>query len=169
MYYVFDRKALLTGRWIDDEPFIDDIDFDIGNHIDKNEIEEPLAYELTKINTNSDDHGPYLPAYLRSAYPLFRNDLIDTLISCGVDNLQVFPAIILDPENSKHYDNYNAVNIVGLVSVADLEQAAINMLIFRLAESTKTIIVTDKIKDALIENGFDKDLDFYNLEEIATW
>jgi len=99
---------------------------------------------------------------------MFRNDLVDALISCGVDNLQVFPAIIHDPENGKHYDNYSAVNIVGLVAVADLAQTAVSMLIFRLEESTKTIIVANKIKDGLTGKGFDKDLDFYSPGEVAT-
>ena len=192
MYFVFDRKPLLQGRWIDDGPFVDDVDFDIGKFIQPDMVDGPLEYTLKKINPNSEDHGPYKPAYLRDAYPLFRLDLIDAMKKCGVDNIQAFDVIVMDPETGTAIDDYKAVNIVGLISAANMEESiatvhqnpplidvefdelvidedkAKGALLFRLAESTGTIIVHKNVRDCLIEQGFDKDLAFFDPGEVAT-
>lgn len=191
MYYVFDRKPLLTGRWIDDGPYIEDVDFDVGQYVDETDVPTPIKYTLKKINQNSDDHGLYMPAYLRDAYPLFRDDLILAMRECGVDNLQAFDAVLHDPENGTNYTNYKAVNIVGLMAVADMqksvatahtspalidvefdklvidEKKARGAFLFRLAQATGTILVHDRVRDCLIRKGFDKDLAFFEPSEVA--
>ena len=191
MYYVFDRKALLAGRWINEGPFFDDIDFDIGVYIDAKKVKAPLKYSLMVIDENSEDHGICLPSYMYDAYPLFRDDLVAALRECGIDNLQVFDAVVHDPESGKNILNYKAVNIVGLVSAANMEKSdatvhqepalidvefdklvidpntAKNLLIFRLAEATGTIIVHKRLRDCLVNKGFDKDLEFYEPDEVA--
>lgn len=191
MYYVFDRKPMLTGRWIDDGPFLDGVYLDRGQRIEDGSVESPFEYILKKINPYSEDHGPYLPAYLRDAYPLFRVDLINALKECGVDNLQVFDVKVLDPETGDYLENYRAVNIVGLMAVADMEQSdatvhhnpplldvefdnlvideskAKGILMFRLAEASGTIMVHENVRDCLIAKGFDKDISFFEPSEVA--
>lgn len=191
MYYVFDRKPLLTGRWIDDGPFMKGIFFNRGQYIDEKNVASPIKYTLKKINKNSDDHGPYMPAYLRDAYPLFRDDLILAMRECGVDNLQAFDAIVHDSENGANYTNYKAVNIVGLMAVADMEKSVATVhegpalidvefdklvidekkargaFMFRLAEATGTILVHERVRDCLLRKGFGKDLAFFEPGEVA--
>lgn len=191
MFYVFDRKPLLAGRWVDDGPFIDDADFDVGLYIKKKDIDTPIEYTLKKIDKNSVDHGPYMPAYLRDAYPLFRTDLVAALQECGVSNIQVFDAIVHDPERGEDIETYKAVNIVGLISMLNMEnslatvhegsalkndelgdifideQKAKGALMFRLAEATRAIIVHERIRDCLLDKGFGKDLEFFEPAEYA--
>lgn len=59
MYYELDRKPLLTGRWIAEGPYIEDIDFDVGQYINEKDVKTPIKYTLEKIDSNSEDHGPY--------------------------------------------------------------------------------------------------------------
>lgn len=191
MYYVFNRKPLLTGRWIGEGPYIEDIDFDVGQYINEKDVKTPIKYTLEEINNNSEDHGPYLPAYMYDAYPLFREDLVTALRECGVDNLQVFNAIVHDSENGAKYTNYKAVNVVGLMAVADMEKSVATVhqgsalidvefdklvidekkargaFMFRLAEATSTILVHERVRDCLIRKGFDKDLAFFEPGDVA--
>lgn len=191
MYYVFDRKPLLTGRWIDDGPFVSGISFGIGQYLDSSSVPVPLKYELKRISKYSEDHGPYQPAFLYDAYPLFRDDLVAALKDCGVNNIQVFDALVHDPETGEDLRNYKAVNIIGAVAAADMAKSdaivhsgpalfdvefdklvidptrARNLPMFRLAEATGTILVHERVRDCLIKKGFDKDLEFFEPGEVA--
>ncbi len=95
--------------------------------------------------------------------------LADVLIRAGVDNLQVFPARITDPNTNMVYVDYVAVNVVGLVECADMARSdhapladlfffhklvivpekARDLLLFRLAESPIDIIVNERIAQAI--------------------
>jgi hypothetical protein len=103
----------------------------------------------------------------------------DLLPEFGVDNLQLFPAILTDVATGEHYDYY-AFNVVGLVSAADLtqsdhessghigdtsfyslaidEQKMHDTLLFRLAENTAAILVHGSVRDYLVSNGFPDDM-----------
>jgi len=109
--------------------------------------------------------------------PVFRDDLVAILIEAGVDNLQAFPAVLVDP-SGKEIDGYKAVNIVGLVKCADLsksqydditgtglmamgfrklvidEAAAAGHAFFRLAEAVASIIVHDQLKTRIDAANF---------------
>lgn len=191
MYYVLDRKPSLKGRWIDDGPFVKDLFFNRGEYIDGRLITRPLEYTLKKINKNSEEHGEYLPAYLRDTYSLFREDLVFAINKCGANNLQSFDAILHDPETGENITKYKSVNIIGLVAAADMKNSDAmihtapalidvqfdklvldpdktnNLLIFRLAEAAGTIIVHERLKICLLENGFSKDLGFFEPSEVA--
>lgn len=97
----------------------------------------------------------------------------------------------LDPNAGKIITNYKAVNILGLVSAADMqksiatvhdgiplidvdfdelvidEQKTKGIKLFRLAESTNAILIHESLRDALIDKGFGEDLAFYDLKEAA--
>jgi hypothetical protein len=132
-----------------------------------------------------------MPSYLRAAAPLFSDTLIEALQACGVDNLELYNVALTDPDNGQVYTNYKAVNIIGLISAADMEKsnATVNPngpplldvdfdglvidpkkarghLFFRLAESTNAIIVHERVKDCLLSKGF-TDLAFYETEKVA--
>jgi hypothetical protein len=83
------------------------------------------------------------------------------------------------------------VNIVGLIMAADMEKSvstvhqgsalidvefdqlvidaekARGTLMFRLAEATGTIVVHESVRNCLLQNGFDKDLAFFEPGEVA--
>jgi len=104
--------------------------------------------------------------------------LVETLKAAGVNNIDCYDLILRNTETNDEYDYY-AVNIIGLVSAADLgkskwqsydnkviadvsfesitidKEMAKGLLIFRMAENNGVILVHDKVKRILEEQGFD--------------
>jgi len=196
-YYLFDRNSD-PGRWID-TPDWDKRPQDIewyywrkGAFIPKGEIiPDPIKFTLKPQSPWASDHGPHMPSFLEADVPLFSDVLIGALQACGVDNLQLYNVAITDPDNGQVHTNYKAVNVIGLISAADMEKsnATINpngpplidvdfdglvideakaqdQLFFRLAESTNAIIVHEHVKQYLLSKGF-TDLAFYETEKAA--
>lgn len=115
---------------------------------------------------------------LRDVYlsdlPLFSNRMIEVLENNGVSNLQLFEGGVRTPKGVEHL-NYKAVNIVGLISCANMEASQYsagsepplmnfqNLVIdesrigghdiFRLHESSLCILVSEKLKEAIEEAG----------------
>jgi hypothetical protein len=134
-------------------------------------VKEPLKYEL-----DPGYPGELLPMYKASA-PLMRADLLQALESSGVDNLQLFQAILKDPKAKVEHTNYKAVNVIGRVAAADLaksttmnlpnpelfgqtfdslaidEKKAGGLLLFRLDESASAIVVHDRVKAGIEAAG----------------
>jgi len=121
--------------------------------------------------------GGGLSEVFLSSIPLFREDVVQALEAAGVDNLQAFPARIVDTERQQVLNDYRAVNIVGCVAAADLTHSdytpahapalrtdfrklvidgvkARGLLIFRLLESIDTIVLHAHAKQALQRDGF---------------
>ena len=125
----------------------------------------PIEYEVRR------GHGGALLPYYGLRYPLMRGDLVQALGECGVDNLEVFPAILVDQNTGTTHKNYHAVNVVGVIAASDpalsersdmsdsdmidasFESLAIDdtaaggRLLFRLAESVNAIIAHARVKD----------------------
>ncbi len=135
-------------------------------------IPEPLEFTL-------DEETPgRMFVYNNVQIPLMRKDLLQALVEGGVSNLDTYRALIHDPIDRKTYDNYLAVNVVGVIAAADLDKSVydhgvpermISMdfdslaideskphsaLMFRLAECVTGIAVHAKIKDHLVARGF---------------
>jgi len=195
-YYLFDRNSD-PGRWIqssrgDDMPKVKWYHWRKGAFVPKSEvIPSPIRFTLKPQSPWASDHGPHMPSYLEASAPLFRDDLIAALQSCGVDNLETYPVAITDPDNDQVHTNYQAVNILGLVAAADMEKSnatvhpngpplidvdfdgleidedkAKGNAFFRLAESTNAIIVHERVKECLLAKGF-TDLAFYETGKVA--
>ena len=125
----------------------------------------PLVYTLDPSRP-----GNLNAMYSGIGYHLMRDDLIEALQAAGVDNLQLFPAVIIDPTTGTEHKNYKAFNVVGVVAAADMaksqrmpttdstmidvdfaslaidEVKAAPYRLFRLAESVNAIIVNDVVK-----------------------
>jgi hypothetical protein len=131
----------------------------------------PIIVSITKIGDSDDPDlipAPFIDAYMCLATP----EIVSALQSAGVDNIQIFPAILKDTETNKEY-KYYAVNIIGILKAADLDasewvnfdgEAKMDTIfeslvidktktresyIFRLYEDTGTIIIHEKVKLAL--------------------
>src|SRR5690606_1790653 len=102
---------------------------------------------------------------------------IKVIESAGVDNLQLFDAVLIDPQRGRTHRDYKAVNIIGMVAMADLAQSTTmgtsdselidvdfdrlvfkekssgEHLIFRLAESVNAIVVHDRVKQKIEAAG----------------
>lgn len=195
-YYLFDRNSK-PGRWIndpngDDLPRVEWYNWRQGARIRRTAFTpNPIKFRLKPLNPLASDHGPHMPSYLRASAPLFRIDLIAALHTCGVDNLETFPASITDPDSGLEHLDYKATNIVGLIGAVDMAKSNVTIhrngpaiidvdldgfaidesktygqLFFRLAESTNGIIVHESVCEFLLKQGFD-DLAFYETESVA--
>lgn len=135
------------------------------------DVPTPLEYGL-----DPDHPGELLPFY-KSAAPLMSDELIKVIESAGVDNLQLFDAVLIDPQRGRTHRDYKAVNIIGMVAMADLAQSTTmgtsdselidvdfdrlvfkekssgEHLIFRLAESVNAIVVHDRVKQKIEAAG----------------
>jgi uncharacterized protein DUF1629 len=173
---VFPTAALGKGPDIDDAPWFH------GGLIPAG-FSQPLIYTL-----NPRRPGNLCAMYDDKAYPVMRDDLVEALQSVGVDNLQLFGAVIKDPSTGAEHTNYKAFNIVGVVSAANLEKSVLmgtsdsEMIdvdfeslaideskaqghhLFRLAESVNAIIVDEIVKDAVEARGI-PGMVFYDPED----
>ncbi len=195
-YYLLDRNSD-PGRWIatkrgDDVPKVDWYYWRLGASLPETEvIPDPIKFSLKPQSPHASDHGPHMPSYLKASVPLFSDDLIEALHACGVHNIKAYNVALTDPDSGEVYTHYKAVNVIGLVSAADMdksnatinpngppiidvdfdgltidEEKARGHLFFRLAESTNAIIVHEQVRDFLLEKGF-TDLAFYEPEDVA--
>lgn len=158
----------------DSDEINDDLDMEQGKPLEI-KPNEPLRFEFS---VDEDDVLPgeewFIPAY-NSEGPTFDVSLIKILQDLGVDNMEVFPAILINNETGVEFTELHAaVNIIGLVSCANDEMSnsrpladtkyylnlkidpekARGLLMFRLAEQPVDIIVHEKIAQAVQENGY---------------
>jgi hypothetical protein len=155
---VYPSAALASGPDMNDAPWFH------GGRLAGGFL-QPLEYTLDPTRP-----GNVLAMYDDTAYPVMRDDLVEALQAAGVDNLQLFPAVIRDPSTGTTHSNYKAFNIVGVVAAADMaksvaaegsdsamidvdfdslaidEKAAGPFRLFRLAESVSAIIVDEIVK-----------------------
>lgn len=143
-------------------------------------VPQPLNFT---VEPDEDDRNPDEPAVLLELYQygvvLMTDRLLTALREAGADNLQTFDAVIRDPHVGTVTTNYKVINVVGVVSCADMSQSAYTppdgvplidvsfdslvidekrvggLLLFRLAESLSAIIVHQRVKDHLLDRGFD--------------
>lgn len=140
-----------------------------------------------RVELDPDAPGIMVPMFKRKIL-LMSDDMINALKAAGVDNLDLYDAVILNPASGKTFKNYKAVNIIGLVAAADLpsstyeaasgspvidvdfeslvidENKAHGLPMFRLAECVTAIIIHERVRKKLEEANI-RHLDFIKPEE----
>lgn len=116
--------------------------------------------------------------YGNKSIPVMHNKLVKVLLSAGVNNLELFPARLINQNTDAIYENYQAFNIIGLIAAADLESSTLmnpeveptildtdfeslvidkekthGFHLFRLAESCNAICVSEQVKRAVEGSG----------------
>lgn len=95
------------------------------------------------------------PDYYDDAVSLMSPRLADVLRRAGVDNLDLFPAVITYRGSGLRFDWW-AFNLVGLGSAASLAAGAQSLpLMFRLQEYVMTTLVHASVRRAIEEAGID--------------
>lgn len=119
------------------------------------------------------------PELTWSPLPLMSRRLVNALQQAGVDNLQLYPTRLINPQGEKPppEDHYLAVNILGLVAAADRVRSKLNpdvpermistdfhslvidpekahdLLMFRLAENVSAVLVHERVKRFVEASG----------------
>lgn len=122
------------------------------------------------------EEGTLMPLY--KSPPIMSKELHAAIVSAGVDNLEVWDAVVRKSDGTLLRDDYKAFNVVGLIRGAGpatvfaqqnpsrMVDASIEsldlvvdqthgLLLFRLAESINTVIVHQKVKDAIEARGIE--------------
>jgi hypothetical protein len=147
----------------------------------ENPVPEPLEVVL-------DGDGILMPMFNRGVL-LFSDDLVLAIREAGVDNIDCYATVLVDPIGNKRYTNYKAVNIVGLVAAADLTKSQYSMpsgrplidtnfdslaiddskarglLLFRLAECVSAIVIHSRVREAVEQRG----IPYLAFVEPANW
>jgi len=141
-----------------------------------------------EVDLDTDEGDAMVPMFDLDVL-MFTDDMIAALHSAGVDNLDLYNAVIHDRDNGKDYHNYKAVNIIGVIASADLdasdhvahgtpvidvdfdslvidESKTGGALMFRLAECVTGIVIHEKVKEALEAAGIPY-LDYIPPEEFV--
>lgn len=112
----------------------------------------------------------------------FYNDLLEI----GIENIEVYPVIIRDEVNSRVFDDYLLLNIVGRVSCADMASSEYQALgddmniidqlvldaskvhdldLFLVHEDTDCIVISEKVYLHLVNKGY-TDIYFEELKQV---
>ncbi len=75
-------------------------------------IPNPLEFEVDCI-----DQAPHL---LGVEIPIMSGRMAKCFADLGIDNLQLFPAILRNPDTGKTWEDYFAFNVVGLANPVDV-------------------------------------------------
>jgi hypothetical protein len=132
--------------------------------------QEPIVVKIRPDNEN----GDLLPYF--NAVFLMSDEFHQALREAGVDNLDVYDAIIRSQDGSIERRGYKVFNLLGVVRAADLEKTqfgegpqlidatietlgidpgkARGLLMFRLAERVGSVIVHERVKRALESKNF---------------
>jgi len=140
-------------------------------------FEQPPA-EVIQLEWDPQTQGGTKALY-SSNIPLMRRDLWGALRAAGVDNIDAYPAAIVDLATNDANREFVAFNVVGAVSSANLAESkwsdlsnmrridmdfdslsiatetARGLLLFRLAECVSGIVVHDTVKQHVERHGFD--------------
>ncbi|UWX03903.1 hypothetical protein H1235_15815 [Pseudoxanthomonas sp. NC8] len=76
--------------------------------------------DLPVVYTTSGKAGDEIRDFLDASFPLMSRRFVELLQAGGVDNLQLFPAIIRSEVDGSVWEDYYAVNVLGLIACADM-------------------------------------------------
>ena len=152
-------------------------DPDVASHVsflNGKTIQEAFTETLIFDSNCTQQHRPR--HFLQLKIPVFSEAFVNLVRKAGGDNLQVFPAKIINSEQSLEWDKYYAVNVLGLLSCVDMdkseytvidqggdvfpplvkfheivieEERTLGQKIFRLAESPTDLVIHEDILSAI--------------------
>lgn len=144
----------------------DDMSWTLGTRFKKS----PSLPVIATICTGYENETP-VP--FSNVPPIMSSQLSEVILNAGVQNLDLYEAILESEDGSVQIPNYKAYNVVGLISAAELSKTEFdsknpsryldasidkleidpgkisNLLLFRLAEFSSALIVHSSIKDAI--------------------
>ncbi|SMF61153.1 hypothetical protein SAMN02745866_03978 [Alteromonadaceae bacterium Bs31] len=145
------------------------------------DIKTPLVY------TTDAAKGDEIRDFWDSSFLLMSKKFLQLVQQAGVDNLQVYPAVIKSLEDGTVWENYFGVNILGLISCAVLskssydeimpghyafDELAIDLsktqetLLFRLQEHSPTILMHNDIGKHIVDNDPDGELKGWSVDDV---
>ena len=81
-------------------------------------MEQPLEFGVTCSANDEPNH------FFNTNIPVFSAAMVEQFRLAGADNFQVFPAILVNREERVRWDNYFALNILGLIDAASEDESS---------------------------------------------
>jgi len=176
MYYSIKSNPFNERGIFDDPDLPDGVSFLRGILIEW----EPDAPLIFKSNCTAESPPR---EYMGGALPVWSKTMLKAFQSAGVDNIQKFQSVILGEDGQVKWDDYFAINVLGLVAAADLSasrytkigerpsglefvgihdtvidpQKTHGLFFFRLAENPLELVVHECIIDHLKANAPSRD------------
>jgi hypothetical protein len=170
-YYILSTESPDNRAMIGSFPDLPDEVSWFGGRRITDTLPTPLMFELMP------EGGTFMPEYFKAGIPLMRDDLIARLKEAGVTNLDCYPALIRDARSGEVWANYKAVNIVGVISCANMKKSTWDRsgsemidvdfdglvidetrtngcLFFRLAECVTAVVVHENVRRYLDNGAF---------------
>ena len=158
----------VVHRWTNGEAVKRPVEEPINYTLDLKDIfnADPAQREDMDLTIYSPDDFNIKPLMTLLNPPLIRNDLLAVLQSVGVDNLELFQAIVRNPINDREHDCFTAFNVVGLadfdwardlrreISQRDYRIKVPPYLIFRLFDDGP-IVVYDTVRLAIEQSNIE--------------
>ena len=153
----------------------DDVSFLRGARIEER-LASPLVFEVDYPSGEDPQH------LLGDTIQIFSDRLVKVLRSAGADNFETFPAVLRNPETGAEWKGFQAVNVLGIVGWANLEESEYDtimegdaegvttplvgfhtividarktrddLLMFRLAEMPSALVIHDRVKKVIVAN-----------------
>lgn len=145
-----------------------------------------IPIETPMVFTTDGKKGDILRDFLRGSITLVSKRFLDILQGAGVDNLQTFPAIVKSTVDGSVWNDYFAVNVLGMIACADLNKStyseimpgyykfedlaidankAKGALLFRLHEHTPTIMMHFNVGKYISSQDPDKTLKGWSVKK----
>lgn len=182
MYYTFINDIFYESEVIINEPnnLPIELSFIQGKVVDLDNC--PSFVFTTNAKT-----GDRIRDFLKASIPVVSNKFLKLLNKAGVDNLQVVPIIIRSEIDGNEWLTHSAINVLGMISCADLDRSdfaeimpgyykfrklAINAdktkgaLMFRLHEHAPTILVNKSVITYILDNDPDDELTGWEFDDI---
>jgi len=182
MYYTLINDIVSSFESSLNEPknYPQEVNFISGSSI-TSELELPLTF------TTNAKAGDMMIDFSKGSVTLMSKRFIGILTNAGVDNLQIFPAIVKSELDETVWEDYFAVNILDIISCANLEKSiydeimpghygfdklaidaekAKGKLLFRLQEHCPSIIIHNSVLRYIVNNDPEETLIGWETDDI---
>jgi hypothetical protein len=134
----------------------------------KGDVPEPLVFEVDYPTREQ------VPHFVCATIPVFSDALVAMVRSAGVENFEVYRAVLRNPHTGAEWDGYSVFHEIGLIAAADLDKSQYdtimaghskgvvtplagfqllvldhrktrNAAMFRLAESPDMLLIHDRV------------------------
>lgn len=121
------KYYILTVDLNGDRGIVEDPELPEGVSFRKAEMIEHIFRGALRFRSNCDLANPP-SAFLKCTIPVFSTALVNVFRSAGVENFQSFPAMVTDWESTQEWQDYYAINVLKILSRADLGLSTIRIL-----------------------------------------
>jgi hypothetical protein len=160
MSYFWLRQDWLAEGFMAFEGNLPDGVFFHRGSIQRFQPQGPLSFTTTPVGHPVPAPNRFPPHLEDGAVPAMSERFCKAVCSAGVDNLQVWPAIVRNPVSNRIWKDYYAFNVLGLVDVVNLE-ASVGTKIMEGETAYGEVPAFIDLKTIVLKKGCPQDLNMF--------